>query len=185
MVSKKGLDQAIDEVVLNSLTSMCKLGVNDGCTLAKSQRIELMELIKLLQEGDATGLEMQKAQEALELAKHAVEQAKERLELSKGFFDQVLSRAEEAGIPRAKFKKLVEERVAGLWNSGLIAQAEAGPLKTVKAARPAKKVKESASGDAGERGTDNSADMMGDFSGALADGNSSGNFSESAQELAN
>ena len=83
-----------------------------------------MELFKLLQEGDATGLEMQKALEALDLAKISVEQAKERFDLTKNFFEQVIARAEEAGIARAKFKKLVEERVAGLWNSGLMNQGE-------------------------------------------------------------
>ena len=97
-----------------------------------------MELIKLLQEGDATGLEMQKALEALEHAKKSVEQAKERYDLTKNFFEQVIARAEEAGVPRAKFKKLVEERVAGLWNSGLISQSEEKSAKPVRVARPKK-----------------------------------------------
>lgn len=100
-----------------------------------------MELIKLLQEGDATGLEMQKALEALELAKSAVDQAKERFDLTKNYFEQVISRADEAGISRAKFKKLVEERVAGLWNSGLITQIEERSPQAAKAARYAKKSK--------------------------------------------
>jgi hypothetical protein len=107
-----------------------------------------MELIKLLQEGDATGLEMQKAQEALDLAKIAVEQAKERFDLTKSFFDEVIARAEESGIPKAKFKKLVEERVAGLWNSGLVVQTEERSFKAVKIPRPPKKSKEAVKSDA-------------------------------------
>lgn len=103
-----------------------------------------MELIKLLQEGDATGLEMQKALEALEHAKKAVEQAKERYELTKNYFEQAISRADEAGIPRAKFKKLIEERVAGLWNSGLINQSEDKAIKAAKPPRAAKKAKDEA-----------------------------------------
>ena len=102
-----------------------------------------MDLIKLLQEGDATGLEMQKALEALEHAKKAVEQAKERHDLTKSYFDQAIAKADEAGIPRAKFKKLVEERVAGLWNSGLMNQAEEKSAKLPRAPRPAKKKEES------------------------------------------
>lgn len=101
-----------------------------------------MDLIKLLQEGDATGLEMQKAQEALEHAKKAVEQAKERYDLTKSYFEQAIAKADEAGIPRAKFKKLVEERVAGLWNSGLMNQAEEKAAKPPRTPRPAKKKEE-------------------------------------------
>lgn len=104
-----------------------------------------MDLMKLLQEGDATGLEMQKALEALDLAKISVEQAKERFDLTKNFFEQVIARAEEAGIARAKFKKLVEERVAGLWNSGLMNQGEERLVKPSKL-RVAKKSKSLVSG---------------------------------------
>lgn len=116
-----------------------------------------MELIKLLQEGDATGLEMQKAEEALDLAKHAVEQAKERFELTKSFFEQVVARAEEAGLPRAKFKKLVEERVAGLWNSGLISQVEERTVRPLRVARSSKKTKESSKADLGDSAEEFSA----------------------------
>ncbi len=98
-----------------------------------------MDIFKLLQEGDATGLEMQKALEALDLAKSAVDQAKERFELTKNYFEQVIARADEAGIPRAKFKKLVEERIAGLWNSGLIDQGAEKIPKQPKAPRLPKK----------------------------------------------
>lgn len=101
-----------------------------------------MDLIKLLQEGDATGLEMQKALEALEHAKKSVEQAKERYDLTKNYFEQAIAKADEAGIPRAKFKKLIEERVAGLWNSGLINQSEEKLAKPVRASRPSKKSKD-------------------------------------------
>jgi hypothetical protein len=101
-----------------------------------------MDLLKLLQEGDATGLEMQKALEALDLAKSAVESAKERYDLTKNFFEQVIARAEEAGIARAKFKKLVEERVAGLWNSGLIDSSDEKAPRAIKAVRAPKKAKE-------------------------------------------
>ncbi len=98
-----------------------------------------MDIFKLLQEGDATGLEMQKALEALDLARSNVEQAKERFELTKNYFEQVIARADEAGIPRAKFKKLLEERIAGLWNSGLIDQGAEKIPKQPKAPRPPKK----------------------------------------------
>ena len=103
-----------------------------------------MDLIKLLQEGDATGLEMHKALEVLDLAKASVEHAKERYDLTKNFFEQVIARAEEAGIARAKFKKLVEERVAGLWNSGLINQGEERAVRAVKPPKAAKKAKSEA-----------------------------------------
>lgn len=113
-----------------------------------------MDLIKLLQEGDATGLEMQKAQEALDHAKKAVEQAKERFELTKNYFEQVVAKADEAGIPRAKFKKLIEERVVGLWNSGLLNQIEEKVTKAPKAPRAAKKAKEDVVADSIEADID-------------------------------
>ncbi len=99
-----------------------------------------MEILKLLQEGDSIGLEMEKAREALEAAKLALEQAKEQFEEVKGQLEQIVTKAEEAGIPRAKFKKLVEERVAAMWASGLIQSNDQRP-KIAKAPRISRKAK--------------------------------------------
>jgi hypothetical protein len=117
-----------------------------------------LDIFKLLQEGDATGLEMQKALEALDLAKSSVEQAKERYELTKNYFEQVIARADEAGIPRAKFKKLVEERIAGLWNSGLIEIGTEKQPKAAKPARPAKKNKTATLEESAEPAPDDMGD---------------------------
>ncbi len=99
-----------------------------------------MEILKLLQEGDVAGLDMEKSRVALDAAKAALEQAKEQFELMKSQFEQVVSRADEAGMPRAKFKKLLEDRTAALWASGLIQPSDERP-KAPKAPRAVRKTK--------------------------------------------
>jgi hypothetical protein len=56
----------------------------------------------------------------LEKAKRALEAAKAELELSKKAYDEMLAQADEKGIPKAKLKKLTEDRIHLLFESGLL-----------------------------------------------------------------
>ena len=56
----------------------------------------------------------------LELAKIALETAKANLEAAKQAYEDVLAQADHHGIPRAKLKKLAEDRVQALIDSGLV-----------------------------------------------------------------
>lgn len=56
----------------------------------------------------------------LELAKMALETAKANLEAAKQTYEDVLAKADDHGIPRAKLKKLAEDRVQALIDSGLV-----------------------------------------------------------------
>lgn len=93
---------------------------------------------EFLAEADAATLQFEKA-------KRALETAKADLELARKTYDEVLARADEMGIAKAKLKKLTEERVQALLDSGLFEMRDltfAGPKEPkvkkprVKAAAP-------------------------------------------------
>lgn len=77
----------------------------------------------------------------LEIARSAFEQAKAQLEFAKQAFEELLPLAEEHGIPRAKLKKLTEDRVRGLMESGVL-EVYAGSSEA-KRERPRKAAKKS------------------------------------------
>jgi hypothetical protein len=109
------------------------------------------DLLKVLQSGDLAGLELEKARAAVEAARAALDESRVKFEFAKQAFEDVVTAAEEVGLPRAKFKKLIEERTAGLWTSGLVSDlgSVAAP-KAPKAPRaPKKKIEEDFSADAG------------------------------------
>ena len=62
----------------------------------------------------------------LELAKMALETAKANLEVAKQSYEDVLAQADSHGIPRAKLKKLAEDRVQALIDSGLVSVTARG-----------------------------------------------------------
>jgi len=105
-------------------------------TVAASDILRFMD-IKFLSEADTVTLQFEKAKRALESAKVELETAKKN-------YDEMLSRADEMGIPKAKLKKITEDRIQSLVDNGLLefsdsrAQAkEAKPKKAkVKAAAP-------------------------------------------------
>lgn len=76
----------------------------------------------------------------LERAKRALELAKSNLETAKQAYDAIMAQAENNGIPRARLKKLVDERVQALLDGGL-ADAGAGARLLPKSERGAKKPK--------------------------------------------
>ena len=82
----------------------------------------MTDLVQLIQDADFANIEMERARSQVEAAKAALEAAKDVFESSKFAFDQVIARADELNIPRAKLRKLVEERAAVLMASGLISQ---------------------------------------------------------------
>ena len=59
-----------------------------------------------------------------ELAKRALESAKTELENAKQAYDDVLAQAESHGLPKAKAKKLADDRVQALFDSGILSAAE-------------------------------------------------------------
>lgn len=78
----------------------------------------------------------------LELARRALEKARADLETAKQAYDEMLKAADEQGVNRAKLKKLSDERVQALIESGML-EDELGPKKekTDKPKRPSKKQK--------------------------------------------
>lgn len=60
-----------------------------------------------------------------ELAKAAVETARANLETAKQAYDDLLAQADSYGIPKAKLKKLTEDRVQALLDSGLLSGVKA------------------------------------------------------------
>ncbi|PWU12244.1 MAG: hypothetical protein C5B49_16570 [Bdellovibrio sp.] len=72
----------------------------------------------------------------LELAKTALETAKNNLETAKQAYEELLAQADAHGIPKAKLKKLMEDRVQPLFESGIL-----GTLAFDENHRPAGEVK--------------------------------------------
>ena len=108
----------------------------------------MSDLVQLIQEADISMLNLENARGAVEAAKAQFESAKEDFELAKTSFDETIAKADEINVPRAKLKKLVEERSAalmasGLYNSGLSSGVSAG-VKSAKVSKQAKSKKASA-----------------------------------------
>jgi multidrug resistance efflux pump len=100
----------------------------------------MTELMKLIQDADLASVDVERAREAVESAKASLEAAKENFEQAKTQFDQTLMRADEMGVPRAKLKKLAEERTTVLVSSGLISTASQEARHPIpKSVKPAKK----------------------------------------------
>lgn len=74
--------------------------------------------LTFLAQADQITLKMELAKSALEAAKAAYDQAKQA-------YDDLLSQADTHGIPKAKLKKLTEDRVQALFESGLVAATRA------------------------------------------------------------
>lgn len=69
----------------------------------------------------------------LELARASLETAKAQFEAAKSAHEELLAQADSRGIPRAKLKKLTEDRVQALLEAGLVERLgpplEAAPRK--------------------------------------------------------
>lgn len=116
----------------------------------------MSDVLKVLQAGDLAGLEMEKARAAVEHARQVLDDARAKFEFAKQAFDDVAESAEEAGLAKAKFKKLIEERTAILWASGLVSSTEGGaPVRPAKVARAPKKKSET-----NESSSRSSADIL-------------------------
>ncbi|MBL7555736.1 MAG: hypothetical protein JNM24_07925 [Bdellovibrionaceae bacterium] len=102
----------------------------------------MSDLMNLIQEADVASIEFEKARAQVEAVKLSLEAAKEQQDQARTTLDEIVNRADEYGVPRAKVKKLIEERTQMLMASGLIPttaeiRASAGTAKP----RAAKKVK--------------------------------------------
>ncbi len=80
----------------------------------------------------------------LEVAKRALETAKTELENAKRAYDELFAQAEHHGFAKAKLKKVTEERIQSLIDSGMIAadvsvteERRERPVKKSKKAKPA------------------------------------------------
>jgi hypothetical protein len=92
--------------------------------------------LDFLAQADSVALRFEKAKRLLESAKVEMESAKQA-------YDEVLAKAEELGIPKVKLKKLTEERVMALFETGMIGLANLDFSPSASAAlrtdRPKKK----------------------------------------------
>lgn len=86
--------------------------------------------LSFLSEAEAVMLEMEKAKRGLEAAKANFENAKRN-------YDDLLTKADEVGVPKAKLKKLLEDRIAMLFESGIMDFLE-NPSETKVAKKPRK-----------------------------------------------
>ena len=95
----------------------------------------MTNLISFLSEADSAALRLEGARRELETAKLNLEQAKLA-------YDSVVAKADELGIPRAKLKRLTDERLASLIDTGLAglpaSQSSAPRAVDTKADRPKK-----------------------------------------------
>ena len=109
----------------------------------------MSDLVQLIQEADVSMLNLENARAAVEAAKAQFESAKEDFELARASFDETIAKADEINIPRAKLKKLVEERSAALMASGLYSSHAGTTTKSAKAPKQskAKKSNSTASSD--------------------------------------
>ncbi|HND85459.1 MAG TPA: hypothetical protein PLU50_06605 [Pseudobdellovibrionaceae bacterium] len=90
-----------------------------------------------LKQADTVTLNLEKAKRAIEIAKQELEQAKIA-------YDETFSQAEEHGIPKAKLRKLTEDRVQAMIESGLLDMGgEKSPQQIVKAEKVKKTKKKS------------------------------------------
>lgn len=99
-------------------------------------------IMHLIQQADSAAVEMERARIALEVAKQGLESAKEGFEQKRSAFELLMSQADEHGFPRAKIRKIIEDRTATLVASGLITCDEKS-----SALRPAKSQKRQAKAD--------------------------------------
>lgn len=101
--------------------------------------------LSFLSEADAITLEFERAKRGLESAKAAFENAKKS-------YEDLLARADDHGIPKAKLKKLTEDRIQSLFDSGLLNFLEGGLTavskeqpKAKRSSKPKKSVTETTS----------------------------------------
>jgi hypothetical protein len=91
--------------------------------------------LSFLSQAEAVMLEMEKAKRNLETAKTNFENAKKN-------YDEFLAKADDFGVPKAKLKKLIEDRIAMLFESGIIdfleTQDKPKMTKTVRKPKPTK-----------------------------------------------
>lgn len=76
--------------------------------------------LKTIHDVDVAFLATEKARLGIEAAKVALELAKQDAEAARLRLEDSLTKAEEAGFPRAKLRKLAEERATALLSSGLL-----------------------------------------------------------------
>lgn len=77
------------------------------------------DLMKFLAEADGAALRLERARRAMDVAKTQLENAKQA-------YDEILARSDEMGISRAKLKKVTDERIAALIESGMVEFEKAG-----------------------------------------------------------
>src|SRR3546814_21148267 len=65
-------------------------------------------MMALVAEADAAALAVEAAKSELEIARQAADAAKQVLDSTKGAYDDVLSKADDAGVPKADGKSVVE-----------------------------------------------------------------------------
>ncbi|MBL7543912.1 MAG: hypothetical protein JNL11_08850 [Bdellovibrionaceae bacterium] len=107
----------------------------------------MTDLMKLIHEADTAAIELEHARTYLETLKRQLDTAKESYDKARNELDLIVGRADELGVPRAKVKKLIEERAQALVASGLISgdgESRMSALRSMtKPAKAPKKLKTS------------------------------------------
>lgn len=107
----------------------------------------MTNFLSVLGEADEASLRLERARRELEIAKQNLDSAKQA-------YDTVIAKADEMGLPRAKLKRLTEERLAALIDTGLAnlpnQLASPGRAVELKAERPKKAAKPKAAFTAAE-----------------------------------
>lgn len=104
-----------------------------------------------------------------EKAKRALEAAKADLELAKKAYDEMLAQADKRGLPKAKLKKLTEDRVAALFEAGLLDFREDASPKVAKVAKPKATAKKKKDDDEERIATDEELEALIDADAAPAE----------------
>lgn len=113
--------------------------------------------LNFLAEADVVTLKLEQARRQFELAKAEVEAAKRAHE-------ELMNRADEHGIPKAKLKKLTEERLQLLMETGLFEKSEVAPTRDArpkKAKTPKVETSENSTVEARDsEGTEGAAELL-------------------------
>lgn len=94
----------------------------------------MSDLMKLIQDADSAAIEFEHARAHVENLKNQLDAAKTAQDEARTSLDAIVNRADDLGIPKAKVKKLIEERAHALMTSGLISADGESKKSSVKSA---------------------------------------------------
>ena len=106
----------------------------------------MTDLMKVIQDADIAALALEGARDLMEKSKAQWERTKEEFEVARQELDMIYVQADELGLPKAKIKKIIEERTSSLISMGFISSEEKKP-KSPRANKSSKKASEKTEDD--------------------------------------